>query len=44
MGLVCAEGSPIDPYYRLRANFEQQLPNGWDVGLRQRIFYYDSVG
>jgi hypothetical protein len=43
-GIGLRGGSSIDPYYRLRANYEQQMPNDWGLGVRQRIFHYDSVG
>jgi hypothetical protein len=35
---------PLDPYYRMRANFDQQLGGDWGLGVRQRIWYYDSEG
>jgi len=35
---------PLDPYYRMRANFDQQLSGDWGLGVRQRIWYYDSEG
>ncbi|MDA0688668.1 MAG: hypothetical protein O2948_08470 [Proteobacteria bacterium] len=35
---------PLDPYYRMRANFDQPLWGGWGLGVRQRIWHYDSEG
>lgn len=35
---------PLDPYYRMRANFDQPLAGGWGLGVRQRIWHYDSEG
>lgn len=43
-GIGLRGGSSIDPYYRLRANYERQLSNDWGLGIRQRIFHYDSAG
>jgi len=35
---------PADPFYRFKAQYQQQISDHWSLGYRQKIWHYQSQG